>query len=222
MKVRSMGVMALLVTGVVVGCTPGAVAPTAGAPPSAAPPSLAPSPAAATPGAAPSIVAPPSVGPSAVATSQAPAATTAPTLAPEPSQGTALPPDPSADHTIGDRIILSDFFEEQQAAITVVEAIQLPQSDPASGPQYAFLVEIEGLTASIHYNVQQFSMFDDESFEYQPEFGVQQPELEFGDLPKGRKVRGWLTFVGPDSSEYLELQWAPITTDPVFVLVLLP
>jgi len=82
-------------------------------------------------------------------------------------------------------------------------------------------VEIEGLTASIHYNVQ-FSMFDDESFEYQPEFGVQQPELEFGDLPKGRKVRGWLTFVGPDSSEYLELQWAPITTDPVFVRVLLP
>lgn len=220
-------------TGVVVGCTPGAVAPTAGAPASAAPPSLAPSPAAATPSAAPSsaaatpsaapsIVAPPSVGPSAVATSQAPAATTAPTLAPEPSQGTALLPDPSADHTIGDRIILSDFFEEEQAAITVVEAIQLPQSDPASGPQYAFLVEIEGLAASIHYNVQQFSMFDDESFEYQPEFGVQQPELEFGDLPKGRKVRGWLTFVGPDSSEYLELQWAPITTDPVFVRVLLP
>ena len=82
MKVRSIGVMALLVTGVVVGCTPGAVAPTAGAPASAAPPSLVPSPAAATPSAAPSIVAPPSVGPSAVATSQAPAATTAPTLAP--------------------------------------------------------------------------------------------------------------------------------------------
>lgn len=149
--------------------------------------------------------------PSAVVKSQAPGATTAPTLAPEPSQGTALLPDPSADHTIGDRIILSDFIEEEQAAITVVEAIQLPQSDPASG-----------LAASIHYNVQQFSMFDDESFEYQPEFGVQQPELEFGDLPKGRKVRGWLTFVGPDSSEYLELQWAPITTDPVFVRVLLP
>ena len=204
-------------TGVVVGCTPGAVAPTAGAPASAAPPSLAPSPAAATPSAAPS-----SVRPSAVVKSQAPGATTAPTLAPEPSQGTALLPDPSADHTIGERIVLSDFFEEQQAAITVVEAIRLPQSDPASGLQFAFLVEIEGLTASIHYNVQQFSMFDDESFEYQPEFGVQQPELEFGDLPKGRKVRGWLTFVGPDSSEYLELQWAPITTDPVFVRVLLP
>ena len=222
MKVRSIGVMALLVTGVVVGCTPGAVAPTAGAPASAAPPSLVPSPAAATPSAALSSVGPPSVGPSAVATSQAPAATAAPSLAPEQSQGTALLPDPSADHTIGDRIILSDFFEEEQAAITVVEGIQRPQSDPADGPQYAFLVEIEGLTASIHYNVQQFSMFDDESFEYQPEFGVQQPELEFGDLPKGRKVRGWLTFVGPDSSEYLELQWAPITTDPVFVRVLLP
>lgn len=133
MKVRSIGVMALLVTGVVVGCTPGAVAPTAGAPESAAPPSLAPSPAAATPSAAPSIVAPPSVGPSAVATSQAPAATTAPTLAPEPSQGTALLPDPSADHTIGETITLSDFYDEEQAAITVLEAIQRPQSDASGG-----------------------------------------------------------------------------------------
>lgn len=194
MKVRSIGVVALLVRGVVAACTPGAVAPTAGAPDSM------------------------------VATSRAqvPGATTAPTLAPDLGEGRALPPDPSADHTIGDRIVLSDYFEEEQAAITVREAIERPQSDPASGPQYAFLVEIESLTASIHYNVQQFSMFDDESFEYQPEFGVQQPELEFGDLPKGRKVRGWLTFVGPDSSEYLELQWAPITTDPVFVRVLLP
>ena len=175
MKVRSIGVMALLVTGVVVGCTPGAVAPTAGAPASAAPPSLVPSPAAATPSAAPSIVPPPSVGPSAVATSQAPAATAAPSLAPEPSQGTALLPDPSADHTIGDRIILSDFFEEEQAAITVVEGIQRPQSDPADGPQYAFLVEIEGLTASIHYNVQQFPMFDDESFQYLSLIHISEP-----------------------------------------------
>ncbi len=136
-------------------------------------------------------------------------------------EGTPLLPDPSAEHTIGDRIILSDFFEEEQAAITVLEAIQRPQSDPGSGPEYAFLVEIEGLTSSIHYNVLQFSMFDDESFEYLA-LGRQQPELNFGDLSKGRKVRGWLTFDGPDSSTSLELQWAPITADPVFVRVLLP
>ncbi len=131
-------------------------------------------------------------------------------------------PDPSAEHTIGDEIVLSDVFDEDQAAITVLEAIRRPQSDASAGPEYAFLVDIEGLTSFIHYNVLQFSMFDDESFEYQAEHGMQQPELNFGDLQKGRRVRGWLTFVGPETSEFLELQWAPITADPVFVRVLLP
>jgi hypothetical protein len=142
---------------------------------------------------------------------------------PPSGQGTALLPDPAAEHTLGERIVLADFFEEDQAAFTVLEAIQRPQSDPGSGPEYAFLVEIEGLASSIHYNVLQFSIFDDESFEYPAQLGRQQPELNFGDLAKGRKVRGWLTFVGPDSSAYLELQWVPISTDgPVFVRVLLP
>ena len=73
---------------------------------------------------------------------------------PPSGQGTALLPDPAAEHTLGERIVLADFFEEDQAAFTVLEAIQRPQSDPGSGPEYAFLVEIEGLAASIHYNVQ--------------------------------------------------------------------
>jgi len=157
--------------------------------------------------------------------SPVPAASAEPAVSADPpsGEGTALLPDPDAEHTLGERIVLDDFFDEDQAAFTVYEAIQRPQSDPEAGPEYAFLVEIEGLASSIHYKVLQFSMFDDESFECPTELGRQQPELDFGDLSKGRKVRGWLTFMGPDGSEYLELQWVPISTDgPVFVRVLLP
>jgi hypothetical protein len=167
-------------------------------------------------------VAPPSVAPPITTTAPAPGESAGPTQPSEPGEGTALLPDPSADHTIGETITLSDFYDEEQAAITVLEAIQRPQSDASRGPEYAFLVEIEGLASSIHYNALQFSMFDDESFEYMALSGRHQPELNFGDLAKGRKVRGWLTFAGPDSSEYLELQWVPITADSTFVRVLGP
>jgi len=125
-----------------------------------------------------------------------PVDTQAPEGSPVAGEGTPLLPDPSADGTIGDTITLTDFFEEDQANLTVLEAIQRPPSSTSGGPEYAFLVEIEGLTDSIHYNLVQFSMFDDENFEYQAQDGLQQPELAFGDLAKGRKVRGWLTFVG--------------------------
>lgn len=205
MKLRWLTVVALLVGA----CTPTAVAPSVPAP-SVAPSSVT----------TPSAVAP---DPAVSATPAAPGVTAPASTDATSDEGTPLPPDPSADHTVGETIILSDFYDEEQAAFTVLEAIQRTQSDASSGPEYAFLVEIEGLTSSLHYNVLQFSMFDDESFEYQPQYGLQQPELEFGDLIKGRKVRGWLTFVGPDASAYLELQWVSITSEePVFVRVLLP
>lgn len=208
MKFRRLMVAALLVGA----CTPASVAPSAVAPSAAAPSVVAPS------VAAPSAVAP---GPDSTATPVPPDVTPPTSTAATSDEGTPLLPDPSAEHTVGDTIILDDGFEDQ-AALTVLEAIQRPQSDPGSGPEYAFLVEIEGLASSIHYNGLHFSIFDDESFEYQAENGMQQPELTFGDLQKGRKVRGWLTFVGPDSSEFLELQWAPIESYPAFVRVLLP
>ncbi len=40
-------------------------------------------------------------------------------------------------------------------------------SIPLMAIVFAFLVEIEGLADSIHYNMVQFSLFDDENFEYQ-------------------------------------------------------
>ncbi len=215
----------LVAASLVTACTPGGAAPTAGAPSVAGGSIAAPS------VAAPSVAAPdpsltttpppPAMSPVASAdagVSSAPAAS----AGPPSGEGTALLPDPSADHTVGDRIILSDFFDEEQAAFTVLEVIQRPQSDPSGGPEYAFLVEIESLSSSIHYNALQFSVFDDQNFEYPAENGLQQPELAFGDLTKGRKVRGWLTFRGPEASEYLELQWRPITADPAYVRVLVP
>lgn len=217
MRYRSIATMAVLVAA----CTPGAAAPGSGAPSPGAPTPVAPvsvAPASVAPGSA----APASVAPASVAPASDPVATQAPEGSPVAGEGTPLLPDPSADSTIGDTITLTDFFEEDQANLTVLQAIQRPASSTSGGPEYAFLVEIEGLADSIHYNGLQFSMFDDENFEYQARDGLQQPELTFGDLAKGRKVRGWLTFVGPDESEYLELQWAAITSGPAFVRVLLP
>ena len=174
----------------VAACTPGAAAPGSGAPSPVVPTPV--SPVAGAPGSA----APASVAPASLAPASDPVATQAPEGSPVAGEGTPLLPDPSADSTIGDTITLTDFFEEDQANLTVLEAIQRPPSSTSGGPEYAFLVEIEGLTDSIHYNLVQFSMFDDENFEYQAQDGLQQPELAFGDLAKGRKVRGWLTFVG--------------------------
>ncbi len=203
----------MVTTLLVCACTPAGVAP------SAVPPSVAPSSAAPSSAASPSVVPP---EPDPTATAAAPGPTSPVATDATSGEGTPLLPDPSADHTIGDRVVLIDFFEEEQSAITVQEAILLPESAPDDGSRYAFLVEIEALAPSIHYNPTSFTMFDDESFEYQPESG-QQPELGFGDLPRGRKVRGWLTFTGPDAPGYVELQWASIEGDePILVRALLP
>lgn len=122
----------------------------------------------------------------------------------------ALLPDESGEHTLGDVITLSGGeFVGDQARLTVIEAVRLEATSET--PEYAFLVEIEGLDAeTTPYNALDFSMFDDESFEYQPESGGRQPELTFGNLAPGERVKGWLTFDGPAEATYLELEYEPV------------
>jgi len=48
-------------------------------------------------------------------------------------------------------------------------------------------VEIEGLTDSIHYNLVQFSIFDDENFEYQAQDGLQQRSWPSVTGPRGAR-----------------------------------
>ncbi len=117
MKTRSMGLVTLFIAGVVVACTPGAVAPPSVGFPSVGSPS----------------VAPPSVAPTIIATAPAPGVSAIPSQPSEPGEGTALLPDPSADHTIGETITLSDFYDVEQAAITVLEAIQRHSRMPVVG-----------------------------------------------------------------------------------------
>ena len=141
------------------------------------------------------------------------------------AQGVALLPDPSAEHTIGDTILLSGGeFAGDQANLTVLEAVRLAEPDPSGAPRYAFLVEIEGRDAeTLPYNSLHFALFDDQNFKYDALDGVQQPELTYGDLALGRKVRGWLTFPGPARSAFLELEYGPISAlEPAHVRVLLP
>jgi len=97
----------------VAACTPGAAAPGSGAPSPVVPTPV--SPVAGAPGSA----APASVAPASLAPASDPVATQAPEGSPVAGEGTPLLPDPSADSTIGDTITLTDFFEEDQANLTV-------------------------------------------------------------------------------------------------------
>ncbi|MBA2555777.1 MAG: DUF4352 domain-containing protein [Chloroflexi bacterium] len=102
----------------------------------------------------------------------------------------------------------------------MLEAVRLGDRDASGNPQYAFLVEIEGLDDNaLHYNTLHFSLYDDQTFKYEAYAdGGRRPELTFGDLAPGRKVKGWLTFLGPEQSAYLELEYSPITAlEPAYV-----
>jgi hypothetical protein len=163
--------------------------------------------------------APPSAAP--IHTPAVPGATPVPAT----SVRQALLPDESADHTLCDTILLSGGeFVGDQASLTVFEAIRRAELDASGASQYAFLVEIEGLDPeTLPYNSLDFALFDDQNFEYQAIDGGEQPALNYGDLPHGRRVKGWLTFIGPAESEYLELEYAPILAlEPAYVRVLLP
>jgi hypothetical protein len=171
----------------------------------------------------------PSVGPGSTPASSAPVispvigAPSASNVASAP--GEALLPDPSAEHTLGDAILLSGGdYAGDQANLTVLEAVRLAEPDPSGAPRYAFLVEIEGRDPeTLPYNALHFALFDDQNFKYDALDGVQQPELTYGDLAFGRKVRGWLTFLGPAESAFLELEYGPILAlEPAHVRVLLP
>jgi hypothetical protein len=128
------------------------------------------------------------------------------------TDATPLLPDAAADHTLGDTVRLSGGeFVGDQADLTVLEGYVSPPPAGTTAPLYSFLVDITGLDAeTFPYNLRDFSLFDDQRFEYQPLFsGGQEPRLEFGDLSPGAKVRGWLTFEGPAQSSYVDLEYAP-------------
>ena len=152
-----------------------------------------------------------------------------PTTAPTADAGAGrepLTPDGSAELTVGDTVRLSGGeFVGDQADLLVEEAVLLGPGAGSSAPRYAFLVEITGLDPeTFPYNLRDFSLFDDESFEYQPLFdGGEQPRLEFGDLSPGQRVRGWLTFEGPADPAYVELVYGPaLALEPARVRVLVP
>lgn len=172
---------------------------------------------------------PPGAWTPAPATPADPAATQAPpTATPSAEQPTAQPllRDPQAEHTVGDTIRLSGGeFVGDQADLTVEEAVMLPTESGSSDSRFAFLVEITGLDAEVlPYNLREFSLLDDQNFEYQPlPDGGQEPRLEFGDLLPERSVRGWLTFEVPHATSYVELQyWPTMALEPAVVRALVP
>ena len=168
---------------------------------------------------------PPATTPLQPATAPTPSLTAAPTA--ERGAGRQpLLPDAAATFTLGDTVRLSGGeLVGDQADLVVEEAVQLGPGVGSSAPRYAFLVAITGLDAeTFPYNLRDFSLFDDDSFEYQPLFdGGEEPRLEFGDLSPTQRVRGWLTFEGPADPGYVELVYAPaLALEPAHVRVLVP
>ncbi len=134
------------------------------------------------------------------------------------TSGGRLEPDPNADFTLGDTAELSGGeFVGDQASLTVEDATVL--SDPAvkGEMRFAFLVSITGRDPeTFPYNLRDFRLIDDEDFQYEPlNDGGQEPRLEFGDLPPGERVRGWLTFEAPATTTTVELVYSPaLALDP--------
>ncbi|HUG47873.1 MAG TPA: hypothetical protein VMP67_05615 [Candidatus Limnocylindria bacterium] len=101
---------------------------------------------------------------------------------------------------------------------------------PAGQTTYTFLVSFawDGTTpgpisvGSSYYNAINFSLRDDEGFEYPVIQGAgfaRQPELLFGYLAAGQQVQGWVTFYAPAEVQFVELTYRPIADDSVFFRV---
>jgi len=142
---------------------------------------------------------------------------------------------PSADlsgermFTIGDVATV-----ENVSTLTVRQAERGPGLSAMPPPEgqtaYTFLVVFawDGTTPgpiSIgggYYNAINFSLRDDEDFEYPVIQGTgfaRQPELLFGDLAAGQQVQGWVTFFAPGDAEFVELTYRPIADEAVFFRV---
>lgn len=163
-----------------------------------------------------------------------PAAATPPSATAQPA-GDVEVLGPSADlsgtgmHTLGQTAVV-----ENISTLTLLQAERgdaLSSLPPPEGQTaYSFLVEFhwDGATpgpieiGSGYYNAINFSLRDDEEFEHPVMQSVtiaSRPELLFGDLAAGQRVRGWVTLFGPEDSEYVELVYRPVASDPVFFRV---
>ncbi len=102
--------------------------------------------------------------------------------------------------------------EEAGVALTVEEVERTKANDIwEPDPGYIFLnisVLIENIERDeLHYNPLQFSLKDGDGFEYSASLFSKQPSLKDGDLAKGEKVRGYITFEIPETSSGLVLRF---------------
>jgi len=81
------------------------------------------------------------------------------------------------------------------------------------------LIENKG-QESKHYNGLDFIIQDQDGYTYEPSWSfIIEPDLGYGDLQPGRKVRGWNTFEVPENSSGLELIYQPSWWDSGQIIV---
>ena len=113
-------------------------------------------------------------------------------------------------YKIGDRIQIGDYIiTVNKAENPYVESSIYSQPD--SGNKYvAVEVTYENETNdSISYNVYDWLLSDSDGYTYDQAWGSKEPDLSSGDLNPGEKVRGWVTFEVPDTSDQYSIKFTP-------------
>ncbi len=116
--------------------------------------------------------------------------------------------DETMEYKIGDKVELGDYIVEV-AAIEDVSATDMWKPDKGNK-----FVAIEVVYENISdepapYNVYDWTLFDSDSYSYQPAISIKEPTLNSGDLNSGKKVRGWITFEVPEESSKYSVQFNP-------------
>jgi hypothetical protein len=112
------------------------------------------------------------------------------------------------EYKIGDKVELGDYVIE----VTALEDIAATDMwTPDEGNKFvAVEVVYENISNKpVSYNVYDWTLFDSDSYSYQPTISIKEPTLNSGDLNSGKKVRGWITFEVPDDSSKYSVQFNP-------------
>lgn len=116
-----------------------------------------------------------------------------------------------SDFKIGDKIQFSKYVLQ----VTNVEISKIYNQawEPEKGKKFVAVEVLINNTSkeSVDYNILSgFDLVDEYGYEYSfAVFGVREPSLSAGDIPPGRKTRGWITFEVEKGSKEFEFVYSP-------------
>ena len=112
---------------------------------------------------------------------------------------------------VNDKILLGDYT----ITVTNYQAQVTPDkySQPKSGFKYVaveVLYENNSSSTTISYNPYDWNLSDTDGYKYTSSWSSQKdPSLSSGDINKGSKARGWLTFEVPTTAVNFTIKFTP-------------